>query len=213
MTVQKRLFDLVFVILLLPLLIPIGLIIAVLILLKEGRPIFYVSERMRAPDRAFWLWKFRTMTVVDQDGGASGGHKAARITRLGRILRRTHADEIPQALNVIRGDLSFVGPRPPLRLFVERFPEVYDQVLQSRPGLTGMASVFFSKREDALLKDCKDAGETDAVYVRRCIPRKARLDLIYQKNQSFGLDLWLIWVTAARIFGLPGARRKTGKSG
>ena len=213
MTVQKRLFDLVFIAVLLPILIPVGAVIALLILLKEGRPVFYVSERMRAPGRAFWLWKFRTMTVVDRDGGASGGHKAARITRLGRILRRTHADEIPQAWNVIRGDLSFVGPRPPLRLFVERFPEVYNQVLLNRPGLTGMASVFFSKREDALLKDCKDAEETDAVYVRRCIPRKARLDLIYQKNRSLRLDLWLIWVTAARIFRLPGARQKAGKTG
>ena len=213
MTPQKRLFDLVFILLLLPLLLPIGAFFALLILIQEGRPIFYVSERMRAPDRAFRLWKFRTMTVVDSDGGASGGHKAARITRLGRILRRSHADEIPQAWNVIRGDLSIVGPRPPLRLFVERYPEIYNQVLRNRPGLTGMASVFFSKREDALLKDCKDAGETDAVYVRRCIPRKARLDLIYQKNQSLWLDLWLIWVTAARIFRLPGARQKTRNTG
>lgn len=209
MTPGKRAFDLVVTALLLPMLIPLGLVIAALILLSDGRPVFYVSERMITPTRAFWLWKFRTMSVVDDDSGVSGGNKAARITGLGRLLRRTHADEIPQAWNVIRGDISLVGPRPPLRMYVERFPEIYDKVLQNRPGLTGMASVFYSKHEVRTLQGCKNAAETDATYVRRCIPRKARLDLIYQRNRSVGLDLWLMWVTAARVFHLPGGRRKT----
>lgn len=208
MTADKRLLDLVIITLLMPILIPLGLIFAVLILLLDGRPIFYVSERMSTPTRAFWLWKFRTMKVAAQDSGVSGGDKAARITRLGRFLRRTHADEIPQAINVIRGDVSLVGPRPPLRLYVERFPEIYNQVLKSRPGLTGTASFFFNKHEEWLLKDCASPQETDDVYVRRCIPRKARLDLIYQKNRTACLDLWLMWLTAARIFRLPSGRRR-----
>ncbi|MCG6902013.1 MAG: sugar transferase [Rhodobacter sp.] len=209
MTASKRLLDLVVLALLAPLLIPVGIAIALWIRVSDGRPVFYVSERMTTPTRAFRLWKFRTMTVARSDSGVSGGDKAGRVTRVGRILRRTHADEIPQAWNVIRGDVSLVGPRPPLRMYVDRFPELYGQVLQSRPGLTGMASVFFSAHETWLLNACRDAAETDAVYVRRCIPRKARLDLIYQRNRSIGLDLWLIWVTAARILRLPGARRKS----
>jgi len=208
MTASKRVLDLVIITLLMPILIPAGLVFAVLILLLDGRPVFYVSERMTTQTRAFWLWKFRTMTVAVGDSGASGGYKAARITRLGRFLRRTHADEIPQAINVIRGEVSLVGPRPPLRVYVERFPEVYNEVLKSRPGLTGIASFFFNKHEEWLLKDCATAQENDDVYVRRCIPRKARLDLIYQKNRSVRLDLWLMWLTAARIFRLPGGRRR-----
>ena len=209
MTAGKRAFDLAVIALLLPLLFPVGLAIAAMVLLIDGRPVFYVSERMATPTRAFRLWKFRTMSEVATDSGVSGGDKAARITRLGRWLRRSHADEIPQAWNVIRGDISLVGPRPPLRMYVERFPEIYDRVLLNRPGLTGMASVFYSKHEGRALQGCKDAAETDAAYVRRCIPRKARLDLIYQRNRSVGLDLWLIWVTAARILHLPGGRRRT----
>jgi len=208
MTFSKRLLDLVVITLLMPLLIPVGLTLALLILVLDGRPVFYVSERMKTPEQGFWLWKFRTMKGVATDSGVSGGDKAARITRMGRFLRRSHGDEIPQLLNVYRGDVSLVGPRPPLRSYVERFPKVYHEVLKSRPGLTGAASFFFNKHEEWLLRDCKDAAETDAVYVRRCIARKARLDLIYQRNRSACLDLWLMWLTAARIFRLPGGRKK-----
>ena len=206
MTISKRILDLVTIGLMLPVLIPAGLVFALMIWHKDGWPIFYVSERMSGPKTGFRLWKFRTMTVEKQDGGVSGGHKAARITRMGRILRRTHADEIPQLWNVIRGDISLVGPRPPLRSVVKKFPEVYEQVLQSRPGITGMASYFYARHEDWLLRNCKDAAEAEAVYARACVPRKARLDMIYQKNQSITLDLWLIWITAAAAFHLPGGR-------
>ena len=200
MTLQKRLFDLAIILALLPLLIPAGLVIAALIALRDGRPVFFVQERMTTPTRGIRLWKFRTMAVDRNDAGVSGGHKAGRITPLGRLLRRLHADEIPQAWNVLRGDVSLVGPRPPLRRYVEMFPEIYAEVLQNRPGLTGMASVFFSRREAALLRDCATPEETEQVYCRRCVPRKARLDLIYQKNRSICLDIWLIWRTYGRIF-------------
>lgn len=208
MTVGKRLLDLAVIAVLMPVLVPVGLTIAALILLCDGRPVFYVSERMKTPTRAVRLWKFRTMSTAKAERGVSGGDKVSRISPLGRVLRRTHADEIPQAWNVIRGDITLVGPRPPLRMYVERFPEIYDQVLRNRPGVTGLASVFFGRYEARLLRGCKNAAETDAVYARRCIPRKARLDLIYQRNRSIGLDLWLMWVTAAQIFGLPDARRR-----
>lgn len=200
MTPQKRLFDLaIALVLALILVLPFAVLVIVL-LIREGRPVFYVSERMRAPDRPFQLWKLRTMTVVDRDSGVSGGDKASRITPTGRFLRRTRLDEIPQLWNVIRGDMSFVGPRPPLRSYVERFPEIYGLVLRSRPGITGLATLRFHAHEERLIAQCRSAEETDSVYARRCVPRKAALDLIYQRNQSVCYDIRLMVETVMRTF-------------
>lgn len=199
MTAAKRILDLTLALFLAALLaVPFGLLLVVL-WLTEGRPVFYVSERMKAPGQPFRLWKLRTMRVAAADSGVSGGDKAARITPMGRFLRRARLDEIPQLWNVIRGDMSFVGPRPPLRQYVERFPDLYARVLRSRPGITGLASLEFHAHEERLLAPCASAEETDAVYCRRCIPRKARLDLIYQRRRSVCYDLALIWQTGARV--------------
>lgn len=201
MTFGKRSFDILFSLLLLPLLAPIIALIAAVILLTEGRPVFYVAERMRSPTQPFPLWKFRTMTTADSGAnmGVSGGDKSSRITRIGRLLRRTRADELPQIWNILKGDMSFVGPRPPLRQYVERFPALYTEVLKSRPGVTGLASMIYHRHEERILAGCDTPHETDAAYCRRCIPAKARLDLIYQHNQSVCFDLKLIWQTAARV--------------
>lgn len=201
MTQSKRIFDLVLLAILSTVFVPVALIIAVMLWRREGRPIIFVSERMKTPTQSFGLWKFRTMTVEGDDGGVSGGYKASRVTPFGAKLRRSRMDELPQLWNVLKGDISFVGPRPPLRSVVERYPEVYAEVLKSRPGITGLASVVFHGHEEWLLRDCATPEETDAVYVRRCLPRKATLDLIYQRNRSLALDWWLIWWTAARAFG------------
>jgi lipopolysaccharide/colanic/teichoic acid biosynthesis glycosyltransferase len=168
------------------------------LLAKQGRPLFYVSERMATPDRAFGLVKFRTMTLAAADSGVTGADKAARITPAGRLLRRTRLDELPQLWNVLKGDISFVGPRPPLRQYVERFPALYARVLRSRPGITGLATLRYHRHEERLLARCTTPEETDAVYVRACVPRKARLDLIYQRRRTLCWDLALMWETFAR---------------
>jgi lipopolysaccharide/colanic/teichoic acid biosynthesis glycosyltransferase len=208
MTPAKRLMDLLLAAALTCLLAVPFMVVLALLLVLDGRPLFYVAERMRAPERPFQLWKLRTMTVAGSDSGVSGGDKSRRITRTGRFLRRTRLDEVPQLWNVLRGDMSFVGPRPPLRQYVERFPKIYGQVLKSRPGITGMATLLYHAHEERLLAPCKSAAETDEVYSRRCIPAKARLDLIYQKNRSVCLDLVLLGRTIGRMLGrmLPGHR-------
>lgn len=200
MTLSKRLTDILLALLLVALLaIPFALLLLVL-LVTQGRPLFHVAERMKTPDQPFALWKLRSMRPAASDSGVSGGDKAGRITRIGHFLRRSRLDEIPQLYNVLRGDMSFVGPRPPLRLYVERHPSLYAQVLRSRPGLTGLASLRFHRREEALLRDCHSPEQTDAVYSRRCIPRKARLDLIYQARRSLCFDLALIFATGRKVF-------------
>jgi lipopolysaccharide/colanic/teichoic acid biosynthesis glycosyltransferase len=208
MTPAKRAFDIVVALGLGLLLAPLIAAVALAVVVRDGRPVLYLSERMRSPQRPFLLWKFRTMTVAESDSGVSGGDKAARITPTGRILRRYRLDELPQLWNVLRGDMSFVGPRPPLRRYVEAFPELYAEVLRARPGVTGLASVVYHAEEERLLAPCRTAAETDAVYSRRCVPRKARLDRIYAARRSVCSDLWLMFATILkRLPVLPGRGR------
>lgn len=200
MTPAKRLFDIIVALLLVALLWPVLVILMALALLLEGRPVFYISERMRSPTEGFGLIKLRTMAVNAGDGGVTGGNKQVQLSRFHRILRKSRADELPQLWNVLRGDISLVGPRPPLRVYVEAYPDLYGRVLRSRPGITGLASMAFHGHEERLLAACTSAQETDAVYRRRCIPRKAALDLIYQERRSLCFDLVLIGRTAAKPF-------------
>ncbi len=200
MTWRKRIFDLFFASLLVVILGPVILWLIWVIWRREGGPIFYAAERMKSSTQSFRLWKFRTMSVVDEDSGVSGADKDARITPTGAWLRRRRLDEFPQLWNILKGDLSFVGPRPPLREYVERFPQIYNEVLKSRPGVTGLATIVFHKHEERLLAPCITPAETDAVYVRACIPRKAHLDLIYQQNQSTCYDFDLVFRTIGNLF-------------
>lgn len=199
-TRQKRCVDLIFACILTVVLGPVLLVILAWLLLKQGRPLFYTSERMKGLDQPFQLWKLRSMSVVDSDTGVSGGDKGARITPAGAWLRRRRLDELPQLYNILKGDLSFVGPRPPLRQYVERHPEIYAQVLQNRPGVTGLASLVYHRHEAWLLGRCDRAEATDQVYSHCCVPRKARLDLIYQRHQSLCFDFDLVFQTIGNLF-------------
>ncbi|WP_065331663.1 sugar transferase [Tritonibacter mobilis] len=200
MTWDKRLFDLFFATLLIVILCPILLGLLLWLLWKEGRPVFYVAERMKGINSPFRLWKLRTMTLVDEDSGVSGGDKAARVTKTGAWLRSKRLDEFPQLWNILRGDLSFVGPRPPLRQYVEAHPEIYAEVLKSRPGVTGLASIAYHRHEAMLLERCATREETHAVYSRICVPAKARLDLIYQRHQNMCYDFDLVFQTIGNLF-------------
>lgn len=195
MPLSKRIFDVTFALLLL---IPLSIVMAVvalILLIVQGRPIFYAAPRMAAPGRSFMHLKFRTMLQQDGDFGVTGAHKSWRITPLGRFLRRTRIDELPQLFNILKGDMSFVGPRPTIGEYVERFPVVYGQVLKSRPGVTGLATLIYHRHEDRVLAKCESAEATEAAYARRCLPTKLKIDLIYQRNRSLGLDLWILWRT------------------
>lgn len=207
-TLSKRVFDVSLALLLLIPLSIVMLAVAGLIALLEGRPIFYVSERMRAPGEPFKLLKFRTMTNVAEDAGATGAHKAWRITRFGQFLRRTRIDELPQLFNILKGDISFVGPRPPLREYVERFPRRYGQVLRARPGVTGLATLIYHAHEDRLLAQCHTAEATETTYYQRCLPTKLRIDQIYQRRRTLALDLWIIANTVMTVIRPGWVRRR-----
>ena len=135
------------------------------------------------------------MRVVTSDTGASGGYKQKRITRIGGILRRFRLDELPQLINIFRGDMRFVGPRPPLRRYVEMFPDIYGDVLRERPGVTGFATLLYYKTEESLLARCMSPEETETVYCDVCIPKKAYLDLNYATRRSVTTDILLMLAT------------------
>lgn len=189
------------------LLSPLIVIIAIIVWRNDGLPIFYRSERMRSPDTAFMLYKFRTMKRDPADSGVTGPSKSARITPVGAWLRRKRLDEIPQLWNILRGDMGFVGPRAPLRRYVEKHPETYAKVLQERPGITGLASVVFHRTEERLLSQTTTPEETEEVYCRRCIPRKAKLDLIYARRRNLCADQRLMWATVIRRVTMHSRRR------
>ncbi len=202
MNFGKRVADIFFVFLFLIPLAPVIFLVVLLLLILDGRPVFYVSERMKTPEQGFFLWKFRTMQPDDNDSGVSGGDKTSRITRTGKFLRKYRLDELPQLWNILKGDISFVGPRPPLRRYVEMFPELYTDVLKSRPGVTGLATLAYHKTEEGLLSPCQTAEETEETYCQRCIPRKAKLDLIYAENRNLCYDLKLMTATVLRRISL-----------
>ncbi|TRW95530.1 sugar transferase [Paracoccus sp. M683] len=204
---SKRVFDIAFA---LVLLLPVLLLmagVALTLLILQGRPIIYSARRMSGLNQSFTLWKFRTMSLEESDYGVTGPHKNARITPFGHFLRRTRIDELPQLFNILRGDMSFVGPRPPNREHVEQYPTVYAQVLKSRPGVTGLATLIYHRHEGRILATCTSAESTEFVYRRRCLPAKLRLDLIYQRHRSILMDLWIMWQTV-RIVTVGVERRK-----
>lgn len=209
MTPGKRAFDIALAVILL---IPLSLVmasVALLLLVCQGRPILYAAPRMRSVNESFTQWKFRSMVSDSEDRGASGAHKNWRITRVGHILRRTRIDELPQLFNILLGDMSFVGPRPPLREYVEHYPAIYARVLHARPGVTGLATMVYHRHEDRIMARCGTPEETEAAYYRRCLPAKLRIEMIYLRQRTLALDLWIIWRTVmAVVRGNAGPRRR-----
>lgn len=194
--------DQFFALLLFPLVIVVLAILFVVVVPLQGRPFFFASERMRKKDQAFFLFKIRTMYPVSAASGQSalGGDQQWRVTPVGAVLRRTRLDELPQIFNVLRGDIRFIGPRPPLRKYVDLHPKVYGPLLASTPpGITGLATVFLHRREERLLAQCRTDAETETVYQRRCIPLKTRLDLIYRDRKSVRLNILILYLTLSRL--------------
>lgn len=207
---MKRLFDIVFALLLCIPVIPALVVLYVIVVMKDGRPFIYRSKRNSTFTKTFDLLKIRTMRTVPEheNVGVTGGHKKNRITPMGKFLRAHRLDELPQVWNVLKGDMSFVGPRPPEPRYVEACPEIYREVLKDRPGITGLASIIFHTHEEKMLAACDTQKESEGVYIRRCVPRKAQLDHIYHLNKSLRLDLYILYLTAAKLFPLPGRRAK-----
>src|SRR5215510_14324397 len=194
---MKRLFDIIVSLAGLVLLFPLLLLVAVLVKADSPGPIFFKQERMGRRFRHFLIYKFRTM-VWDPSwkGRTITVGNDPRSTRAGRLLRATKLDELPQLINVFKGDMSFVGPRPEIPQYVELFRKDYEEILKIRPGITDLASVKY--RDEATVLEQSENPEDE--YVRRVLPEKIELAKEYLRRSSLFFDLALIFKTLCKLF-------------
>ncbi len=195
---MKRAFDVTFSLLGLILLSPLFLLACALIKLTSAGPAFFTQERVGQHFRPFHIMKFRTMVAdAPQQGGQLTAGRDPRITCVGRFLRATKIDELPQLINVLVGDMSFVGPRPEVPRYVEQFRDDYEELLRFRPGITDIASLKY-RHEAELLGRSEDP---EATYVTQILPDKIALGKEYIRRQSISFDLALICKTVLRMAG------------
>ncbi len=192
----KRFFDIVFSLLALLLLSP--LLIPIILLLKftgEGE-IFYLQKRMGFRNKEFYIWKFATMLKNSPNIGSGDvtTRNDPRVTPMGKFLRMSKINELPQLINILKGDMSFVGPRPLMRAGFERYsPELQAKVYNVKPGLTGIGSVVFRDEELIITQSALPPQEC---YAKVILPYKGALEVWYQKNQSFFTDFMILFLTA-----------------
>jgi len=193
---MKRLFDMVLAGLALVLLAPLFVLVAAIIKIDSRGPVFFTQERIGKDFYPFRIYKFRTMRQGAENAGALVTAGAdARITRAGRCLRRTKLDELPQLINILKGEMSFVGPRPEVSRYVELFRPDYEEILRVRPGLTDLASLKY--RDEAGLLG--SAADPEREYLAQVLPDKLKMAKDYLRQASFFFDLRLIGRTLVKI--------------
>lgn len=193
---MKRLLDILSSLLVLILLCPLWLVLALLIVCDSRGGVFYRQIRVGKDNKDFYLYKFRTMRPdADKKSLLTVGERDSRVTRVGYFLRKYKLDEFPQLINVLKGDMSIVGPRPEVRKYVDMYTPEQMRVLSVRPGLTDLASIQYV-HENELLAASDNPEQT---YIDVVMPAKLQLNLQYIDNQSFWGDIKLIFKTFAAI--------------
>jgi lipopolysaccharide/colanic/teichoic acid biosynthesis glycosyltransferase len=192
----KRVFDIVVSAVGAVVLFPLLIVTALLVKMDSPGPVLFKQERMGKGFRPFWIYKFRTMRKSPVESGPriTIGNDP-RITRVGRFLRQTKIDELPQLINILKGEMSIVGPRPEVPQYVQLYQKEYREILTMRPGLTDLASLKY-RDEAALLAKAENPEEE---YVTRVLPDKIRLARDYLQHASFLFDLGLILKTIIQL--------------
>ncbi|MCY4402765.1 MAG: sugar transferase [Candidatus Poribacteria bacterium] len=191
----KRIFDIIVSVLVLLILSPLFLIGSILAKIQSSGPVFYKAKRVGIGGSIFKMYKFRTMVVdADKIGIGLTTHKDPRVTPIGRFLRHTKLDELPNFINVLRGNMSLIGPRPESPYYVQYYTETQKQVLLAKPGITGPSQIANRNEEEKL------SSQTDPenYYIKELMPKKLAIDLQYVATQCFLSDMrWLLktlWV-------------------
>lgn len=193
---MKRLFDIFFSLVFLIVFLPFFLIIALFIIIESGFPVFFIQQRIGVNKNPFDIIKFRTMTVLHEARhGSFDAGDCSRVTKVGKFLRGTKLDELPQLLNVLFGHMSFVGPRPEVKKWVDAYPLRWDKVLTVRPGITDNASIEFVN-EEIMLNSSDDPQKT---YHDDVLPRKLDLYELYVNEHSFLGDIKILFKTLVAV--------------
>ena len=187
-----RLFDILFSLLGLLLLSPLFVVIYLLIIAESKGGAFYIQERIGKNGKPFGLYKFRSMRVgSDAEGLLTVGERDNRITRTGYILRKTKIDELPQLLNVLKGDMSLVGPRPEVKKYTDMYTDEQRKVLSVRPGITDYASIEYVNENELLSK----ADDPEQMYIEKVMPDKIKLNMKYLEHYTVGEYFKIIFLT------------------
>lgn len=197
--IVKRIFDFTVALIAIIILSPLYLILALSIKLDSEGPVFYRQERVTTYGRKFRIFKFRTMVVnADKIGTLVTVNRDPRITRVGAFLRKFRLDETPQLINILTGDMSFVGTRPEVQKYVDRYTDEMNATLLLPAGVTSLASIFY-KDEDKLLSVSENADNT---YVDEVLPGKMAYNLAYIEKFSFFYDIKLMIMTVLAVVGV-----------
>ncbi len=194
---MKRIFDIFFALFVLICFLPLGIVISLWIVSESRGGIFFAQNRVGKDGVAFRLLKFRSMyTHAESQGRITVGARDSRITKVGYFLRKYKLDEFPQFINVLRGEMSIVGPRPEVQEYVDLYTESQRKILQVKPGITDLASLAYFHENELLAK----SDNPQQTYIQEVMPEKIRLNEAYLANPSIRQDLFIIGKTIAKIF-------------
>lgn len=197
---RKRILDICGSLVLTIILSPVMLVIAVAIKAEDGGPVFFRQERVTTYGRVFRIFKFRTMIVdADKKGPLVTGKKDSRITKVGGKLRHLRLDELPQVLNILTGDMSFVGTRPEVKKYVDQYTDEMQATLLLPAGVTSLASIAFKDEDELIAKYTAQGESTDEAYVKHILPKKMKYNLDYLRKAGVLGDLKIMVKTVLEV--------------
>lgn len=200
MLLLKRFLDFIASLILLILLSPILIILAILIKIDSKGPVFYRQERVTTNGKIFKIFKFRTMIQdADKRGALITGKQDSRITRIGNKIRKCRLDELPQLINILKGEMSFVGTRPEVKKYVDMYTDEMKATLLMPAGVTSMASIKFKDEDEIISKQTKSDKTIDEAYVNDILPEKMKWNLEYIKKFSIFEDLKICIETVIKV--------------
>lgn len=200
MLLLKRFLDFIGSLILLILLSPILIILAILIKIDSKGPVFYRQERVTTNGKIFKIFKFRTMIQdADKRGALITGKQDGRITRIGNKIRKCRLDELPQLINILKGEMSFVGTRPEVKKYVDMYTDEMKATLLMPAGVTSMASIKFKDEDEIISKQTKSGKTVDEAYVNDILPEKMKWNLEYIEKFSILEDIKICIETIGKV--------------
>ena len=208
----KRLFDIIFSTILLIVLSPILIILAIAIKIDSKGPIFYRQERITQYGKIFKIFKFRTMIFnADKIGALVTTKNDSRITRVGNIIRKCRLDEIPQLINILVGDMTFVGTRPEVKKYVERYTDEMKATLLMPAGVTSIASIKYKNEDEIIGKYIEQGEDIDDIYVNRVLPEKMKYNVDYVKKFTIFQDILICVQTVKEVLKIQNTRESNNE--